>query len=300
MAVDVRLRVLDQAPGHLKHNMHVTLHTGSSEVVGRLRLLEGDRIEPGAATWAQIKLGSPVAAARGDYFVIRSNQTTLGGGSIVETHAKRHRRSYAPTLKRLSIMEEGSDREVLLATIASSEPAEFTSVVNRANLQPAAARTALKAMAGEKLVVVVGDRPPGPGVRMYTGAGWAASVARAREFLDDYHRQFPLRTGAPKEELRSRMGMTPQTFNDVMPRLRDEGVLAEQGTLVRAAGHQPGLTEEDQKITQAYIELLEASPYSPPSGLRYRCGAAEPAGGPGKGRESKRQCRVRRLPHTTK
>ena len=110
MAVDVRLRVLDQAPGHLKHNMHVTLHTGSSEVVGRLRLLEGDRIEPGAATWAQIKLGSPVAAARGDYFVIRSNQTTLGGGSIVETHAKRHRRSYAPTLKRLSIMEEGSDR----------------------------------------------------------------------------------------------------------------------------------------------------------------------------------------------
>ena len=138
-AVDVRLRVLDQAPGHLKHNMHVTLHTGSSEVVGRLRLLEGDRIEPGAATWAQIKLDSPVAAARGDYFVIRSNQTTLGGGSIVETHAKRHRRSYTPTLKRLSIMEQGSDREVLLATIASSEPAEFTSVVNRANLQPAAA-----------------------------------------------------------------------------------------------------------------------------------------------------------------
>ena len=265
MAVDVRLRVLDQAPGHLKHNMHVTLHTGSSEVVGRLRLLEGDRIEPGAATWAQIKLGSPVAAARGDYFVIRSNQTTLGGGSIVETHAKRHRRSYAPTLKRLSIMDEGSDREVLLATIASSEPAEFTSVVNRANLQPAAARTALKAMAGERLVVVVGVRPPGPGVRMYTGAGWAAAAARAREFLDDYHRQFPLRTGAPKEELRSRMGMTPQIFNDVMPRLRDEGVLAEEGTLVRAADHQPGLTEEDQKITQAYIELLEASPYSPPS-----------------------------------
>ena len=120
-------------------------------------------------------------------------------------------------------------------------------------------------MAGEKLVVVVGDRPPGPGVRMYTGAGWAAAVALAREFLGDYHRQFPLRTGAPKEELRSRMGMTPQTFNDVMPRFRDEGVLVEEGTLVRAADHQPGLTAEDQKLTQAYIELLEASPYSPPS-----------------------------------
>ena len=294
-AVDVRLRVLDQAPGHLKHNMHVTLHTGSSEVVGRLRLLEGDRIEPGAATWGQIKLGSPVAAARGDYFVIRSNQTTLGGGSIVETHAKRHRRSYTPTLNRLAVMEQGSDRDVLLATIASSEPAEFTSVVNRANLQPAAARAALKAMAGEKLVVVVGDRPPGPGVRMYTGAGWAASVARASGVPGRLSPAIP-----PKN--RSAQGGAPeQNGNDPSDLQRCDAAAQGRGGAGRA-GHararrgpparpHRGRPEDHPGIHRAAgsISLF------PSFGLRYRCGAAEPAGGPGKGRESKRQCRVRRL-----
>ena len=39
-AMDVRLRVIPDAPHALRHNMYITVHTGSSEVVGRLRLLE--------------------------------------------------------------------------------------------------------------------------------------------------------------------------------------------------------------------------------------------------------------------
>ena len=56
-----------------------------------LRLLDQDRLEPGADAWAQIKTEQPIAVVKGDCFVIRSNQTTLGGGNIVELHAKRHR-----------------------------------------------------------------------------------------------------------------------------------------------------------------------------------------------------------------
>ena len=264
-AVDVHLRVLEDAPNPLKHNMFVTLHTGSSEVVSRLRLLEADRAEPGAVTWAQLKLDSPVAAAKGDYFVIRSNQTTLGGGNIVEVHAKRHRRRFSPTIERLAVMEEGSDRDVLIATIASSEPAEFSAVVNKANLQPKAVKSELSAMVEEKLVVVVGDREPGPGVQLYTGVGWADVAAKAREFLDGYHGRFPLRSGAPKEELRSTLGMEPQLFNHVVPMLAGDGVLVEEGAQVRASDHRPGLSEIDEKATQEYIRTLESSPFSPPT-----------------------------------
>jgi len=264
-AVDVHLRVLSDAPNPLKHNMFVTVHTGSSEVIGRLRLLETDKAEPGAATWAQLKLEAPLAAAKGDYFVIRSNQTTLGGGNIVETHAKRHRRRHAPILDRLSLMEEGSDHEILLATIAFSEPAEFDAIVNRANLQPGEARSELSDMAEEKLVVVVGDRALGSGTLIYTGAGWTDVTVRTRAFLDGYHGQFPMRKGAPKEELRSRLKMTPQLFNDVVPKLVKDDVLAEEGTLVRSAEHEPELSEDDRRASEDYIGQLEASPYSPPT-----------------------------------
>ena len=65
-AIDVRLRVIPDAPHALRHNMFVTVHSGSNEVIGRLRLLEKDVAEPGDVTWAQIKLDSPLAAVKGD------------------------------------------------------------------------------------------------------------------------------------------------------------------------------------------------------------------------------------------
>ena len=67
-AFDVHLRVLEDAPNPLRHNMYLTVHTGSSESVARLRLLEDDRAQPGDTTWAQLKLDDPVAVAKGDYF----------------------------------------------------------------------------------------------------------------------------------------------------------------------------------------------------------------------------------------
>ena len=264
-AMDVRLRVLADAPHALRHNMFVTVHSGSSEVIARLRLLESKTADPGETTWAQLKLNTPVAAVKGDYFVIRSNLTTLGGGEIVDPHARRHRRNYRPLLERLASMQTGSAREVLLKTIEVSEPAEFRALVNRANLQPAAATTEIEEMAEEKLVVIVGRRAPGPGVLVYTGGGWEALSRKARSFLDANHEQFPLRKGAPKEELRSRLKMAPQAFHDVLSMLGDDGVLVEEGNLVRSPGHVPNATEAQQAAIDQYLRLLESDPFSPPT-----------------------------------
>ena len=264
-AMDVRLRVLADAPHSLRHNMFVTVHSGSSEVIARLRLLESKTADPGETTWAQLKLNTPVAAVKGDYVVIRSNLTTLGGGEIVDPHARRHRRNYRPLLDRLASMQTGSAREVLLKTIEVSEPAEFRALVNRANLQPEAATTEIVEMAEEKLVVTVGRRAPGPGVLVYTGGGWEALSRKARNFLDAYHEQFSLRKGAPKEELRSRLKMAPQAFHDVLSMLGDDGVLVEEDNLVRSPGHLPNATEEQQAAIDEYLRLLDSDPFSPPT-----------------------------------
>ena len=224
--MDVHLRVIPDAPRAVRHNMFVTVHTGSSEAVGRLRLLDQDRLEPGASAWAQIKTEQPIAVVKGDCFVIRSNQTTLGGGNIVELRAKRHRRGHTPVLERLELMLQGSDRDVLLKSIEASEPAEPEALVNRANMEPSAARAELRRMAAEGLVVALGNGSFARGEAVYTAAGWADLADRATAFLDGYHARHPLRPGAPREELRSRLKLGPQLFGQAMPRLAEGGVLA--------------------------------------------------------------------------
>ena len=264
-ALDVHLKVIPDSPRPVRHNMYATVHTGSSETVARVRLLDKQKAEPGEWTWAQLKMDHPIAGVKGDYFVIRSSQTTLGGGSIVEPHARRHRRNHAPTLNHLAVMEKGSDREVILSSIAVAEPAEFRAIVERANLQPRAAGSELSDMSAERLVVALGGDGIGPGTSIYTAAGWAALSDRAASFLDGYHERFPLRKGAPKEELRNRLGMTSQVFGFALPRLEEDGVLVDEGPAVRRTDHVPRLSDAQQAQVDAYKRQLESSPYSPPT-----------------------------------
>ena len=264
-AIDVRLRVIPDAPHALRHNMFITVHTGSSEVVGRLRLLEHDALQPGETGWAQIKLEAPLAAVKGDYYVIRSNRTTLGGGNIVQTHARRHRRRHAPTIERLEVMELGSTQDVLLKTIETSEPCEFGELVNRANLDADTVRAELEDMSAVSLIVPLGSANISRGSYIFTTGGWNGVVERTQQSLEAYYGQFPLRRGAPKEELRSRLGMTAQVFNLTFARLQEQTVVEEDGALVRLPGYEPTLSDEQNEQVNAYIRTLEAEPFSPPT-----------------------------------
>ncbi len=70
-----------------EHNTRVHVHHGTREAPGRLVALADD-------LW-QLRLERPILAARGDRLVIRrpSPPDTLGGGVIVDAHARRHGRS---------------------------------------------------------------------------------------------------------------------------------------------------------------------------------------------------------------
>ena len=264
-AMDVHFKVIPNAPRPVRHNMFATVYTGSSETVARVRLLEKQEAKPGDSTWAQLKLDRPIAAVKGDYYVIRSSSTTLGGGNVVDPHARRHRRNYEPVLQRLDLMEKGTEREVILKSIERSEPAEFQELVNRANLQAAPARTELSEMASEKLVMILGSNGVGSGSFVYTATGWSSLSKKAREFLSVFHKKFPLRKGVPKEELRSRLGMTAQVFGYATDRLALEGVLAEDGTVVRLPDHVQEASGDLKRSVEEYLEVLESSPYSPPT-----------------------------------
>ncbi len=264
-AMDVRLRMIADAPRAVRHNMFVTVHTGTSETVARLRLLDAQTAEPGESAWAQLKLETPVAVVKGDYFVVRSNQATLGGGNVVEPHARRHRRMHAPVLDRLAVLNTGSDRDLLVKTIETSEPIEFRHLVNLTNLEAAVARSELEQMAKEGQVVVLGDAAIGRGVFIFSAGGSDSLAQRASEFLRSYHERHPLRKGAPKEELRSRLNMTPQVFAQTLSLLQESSALVEQGSLVRLGEHTPKLSGEQRRAADAYLTLLESSPYSPPT-----------------------------------
>jgi selenocysteine-specific elongation factor len=274
-ALDVRLRAVAGLPKPIKHNARVTFHTGSAEVPGRVRLLDAQELAPGESAWAQVKLDAPVAVVKGDYFVIRSPETTLGGGAVVEPIARRHRRFRAQTLDRLATLEKGTPAEVLAQTLRQVEPAELRTVLDRAGLDAPVARAALAALLESGDVVALGATAngPAPNTNLITLAGWQDLAHRARQAVAGYHHQYPLRAGMPREELKSRLSRdvpggrltNTRVFNEVAARLLSEGEILESGASVRLPDHAVTLNPRQQAEVDAFLAALRAEPYSPPT-----------------------------------
>jgi selenocysteine-specific elongation factor len=121
-----KLHILPTMKRPLRYNAAVSFHTGAGETMAKVRLLEKDELKPGENDWAQLILTHPVAVVKGDRFIIRSPQETLGGGEIIEPRTKRYRRHRTDTIQSLETKEKGTEQEVLAATLEANQPQEIT------------------------------------------------------------------------------------------------------------------------------------------------------------------------------
>src|SRR5581483_2162699 len=125
--------------------------------------------------------------------------------------------------------------EVILQTLRQIEPAEVRQVVERAGLEAGAARTALERLlqAGDLVALSPVANGLTPSLNLMSLAGWEKLAQRARQTVAAYHRQYPFRSGMPREELKSRLKLPGRLFNEVLARLVGTGEIVEQGASVR-------------------------------------------------------------------
>jgi selenocysteine-specific elongation factor len=261
--LDVHLRSSRWAPHPLRHNMGVVVHAGTAAVQGRLRLLDADVLEVGQSGWAQVLTLSPLAVARGDPFIVRSSGHTLGGGVVVETHSPRHRRRHPPTLERLARLAQGSPEDLLRSALTGPLPKDRSTLARETDLPPEQVASLVERLhrRGEALLL---RGPGGQGEWVIGREGWEAMRRRVEEVLQAFHRRYPLRRGMSREDLRARLGLSPGAWDAALAALVREGFALEAGALVGLPSHKPHPTPEQEALAAAFLEALEAHPYSPP------------------------------------
>ena len=264
-ALDARVQIVAGAPSALKHNASVAFHTGTSETPARLRLLDANEVSPGDAGWAQLKLQRPVALVKGDLFILRNSWGTVGGGEVVEPRARRHRRFHDVTLQRLEVMEGGTPEDLVLEAVSAKEPCPAKAVTEATNLSWDQVSAAAGTLAEKGRLLVLGGGHIGRQTLLYTALGLDKLKRRIHEILEAFHRQYPLRRGMAKEELRSRLRLAQQSFDPLLSVLREAGEAVEDGPVVRMPSHELKLTAPQERQAQAYLDALGASPYNPPS-----------------------------------
>jgi selenocysteine-specific elongation factor len=268
--VDAHLRLLKDVSQSLKHNTEVKVFVGASETMATVRVLGVDAITPGTEGWIQLELRSPVVAVRGDHYIIRrpSPGETLGGGTIVDYQPKgRHRRFNEKVLKSLASLAAGTPAEILMEAALSLNAAAIKEVVSRSRLEAEQATQALRENIenGQLLQLEDGDLTITNDLLVAPSSHWDMLRNKATQIVSAYHQNAPLRRGIPREELKSRLKLSPRVFNALIKKLAAENALLAEGGTVSIPGHEIKFDSSQKAKAQALLRRFESSPYSPPS-----------------------------------
>jgi selenocysteine-specific elongation factor len=83
--------------------------------------------------------------------------------------------------------------------------------------------------------------------------------------MADFHQQFPLRPGMPRERLKSHLGLDAGVFDSILATLADEGVLVESGADLWLSQHRIVFSLKQQAQIDALLRDFEDQPYAPPA-----------------------------------
>jgi selenocysteine-specific elongation factor len=259
----VKLNLIPYLQRPLRHGVTVSFHTGAAETMAKVRLLDEDEIQPGKSAWAQLLLDRPVAAIKGDYFIIRSPMETLGGGNIVDSHTRRLRRFRPAVIQNLKAREEGTAEEIVLALLETKQPLELSALANQCNLPAEEAKSVIESLIQQGQIVGMGE---GAHRLLFTTAGWSRLTEKVVAALEEYHRRFPARSGMPKVELGSRLKLGNYA-SAALEKLISQSVIVVDSGHVRLPTHAIRLTPEQQAKIDAFLNSLARSLYSPPGEL---------------------------------
>ena len=264
--LDARLKMVAGAPHALRHNAGITFHLFTSETNARVRLLDADRLEPGAEGWVQILLSEPMPMVKGDYFVVRSAEDTLGGGQVVDTSPRRRHRRFNPdVVEQLMMLDQGTGEDILLSVAEQWGPCDLATLSQRSNLPADEVTQRSEQLAKDGHLVVVGELGADSDAAVFAAQSWNILKSKLFVTLQTYHNQFPLRRGVPVQEVRSRLGLSQAVSQRVLARLAGEDYLAEDGPYLRLPDHQVSLSTQMEEMASAYLKTLAQEPYSPPS-----------------------------------
>ncbi len=272
-ALDAKLQLLTVRFGGeplrpLANRDRIRFYTGTQEILGRVVLLEAEEMQPGDTAFVQFFLEEAAVVGRGDKFIIRtySPLTTIGGGTVIEPYAKKHRRFKAEVIDELEVKEKGAPEELVEQYLLKTTSLLLTAEELRPSLAGqednlAAALAILAAQA--KLQALTLDN------RQYYAhpEQWAGLQQKLKDTLGQFHRQQPLKLGLPQEELRGKLfsRFTPRVYAGLLEYLAGAGLLIAENQKVRLPEFTISFKPAEEAVKQRLIAACRENPYSPPS-----------------------------------
>ena len=255
--VDVRLSLLASEAQPLKHWSPVHVHLGSAHVMGRVALLEGERMAPGDTALAQIVLDEKIGALAGDRVILRdpSATRTIAGAAVIDPFGPPRNRRAERRLLELAALAEADSEVMPRLLLLESGYVDLGRFGLSRNLRPAEVDKLLEAAGGQKL----------------EGFGFLTETLEAArkdivETLKTFHEAKADAPGLQAERLRVTLKRRwpALVFKALLDREIRAKTLVVDGAFLRLPGHSLKLGARDEALWQKIHADMTRDRFKPP------------------------------------
>jgi selenocysteine-specific elongation factor len=264
--VDVQFHYLASNKKRLKNRTRIRFHSGTSEILGLVCLLDADEIDPGTRTVAQIRLDAPVALVRDDRFVARSYSPvfTIGGGKVLNPVPVKHKRFRSDIVEGLANLVDTDVEGIIVHHVAASgyRGVSFGDLKLMANRNEKQLAQDLQQLLSKR-VILQADREN----RIYIhGETFERLKVETIGLLEGFHQKNPLKQGMSKEELKSRLPplVGAKLFNLLMNQMGKDGAVVQEEDLVRLTGHKVSLAHDQADLRRKFLDAYTEGGLTPP------------------------------------
>lgn len=265
--LDVFVEFLASNSKSLKNKALVRLHTGTSEIIARITLLDKDELAPGQKAFAQLVLANKDVIVSGDRFVLRSYSpiTTIGGGQIIDPLPSKHKRQNEKIIAALNVLQSGSlpEKISIIMERTGFSGINLRGLNFRLGVNTKKIREALEGLLSNKKAILLDSED----TTVISAFFYNQLEELISKNLAAYHKKNPLQMGISKEQLKETLGraISVKLFNLALRNLGKKETIVSDKDNVRLAEYQVQLAGDLDSLHNNIAMIYNDAGLTPPS-----------------------------------
>ncbi len=264
--VDAHFHYLKSNAKPAKPRTRIRFHSGTSEILGYMILLDRKELTPGDDAPVQFRLESPVCCIKDDRYVIRSYSPvkTIGGGSILHPASQKHKLFDKNIIQGLEELRADDNEQTikLFLSLKGYKGISFSDLRVITNIPDKKLKSCLQTLLAKQDIVQTDKEKQ----IFVSGSFFDDFKKNIIDRLQIFHSKNPLKEGMPTQELKSKFQYINDTkfFNILFTRLSKENLIIVDKNIIKLSDHVVALQVDQHEIKNKIKKIYQSSGLTPP------------------------------------
>ncbi len=264
--VDAHFHYIKSNAKPLKSRTRIRFHSGTSEILGYLILLDRKELMPGSDAPVQFRLELPVCCIKDDRYVIRSYSPvkTIGGGAILNPASQKHKLFDENVIAGLTKLLDNDMEQTIsfFLSLKGYHGLSFSNLRVMTNIPDKKLKSSLQKLLARQDIVQTDKEKQ----IFVSGSFFNDFKEKILDQLAIFHTHNPLKDGMPTQELKSKFQYINDIrfFNILFTKLAKENLVILDKNIIKLSDHKIALQVDQHEVKEKIKKIYENSGLTPP------------------------------------